>query len=60
MIEITKIILNLSFTIFAIYGIYVLVKWKKAAEKISKMCDEIHEEMNVDNGYSFNNDTDDI
>lgn len=43
--EITEIILNLSFTAFAIYGIYVLSKWKKSAQKISDLCDETHEEI---------------
>ena len=43
--EITGIILNIAFTIFAIYGIYVLTKWNKAAQKVSKMCDEVHEEF---------------
>ena len=43
--EITEIILNLSFTAFSIYGIYVLVKWKKAGEKVSEMCKEVHEEF---------------
>ena len=43
--EITGIILNIAFTIFAIYGTYVLTKWKNAAQKVSKMCDEMHEEI---------------
>ena len=43
--EITGIILNIAFTIFAVYGTYVLAKWKKAAQKVSKMCDEMHEEI---------------
>ena len=43
--EITGIILNVAFTIFAVYGTYVLTKWKKAAQKVSKMCDEMSEEI---------------
>ena len=43
--EITGAILNIAFTIFAVYGTYVLTKWKKAAQKVSKMCDEMHEEI---------------
>ncbi len=43
--EITEIIMNLSFTVFAIYGIYVLINWKRAAKKLSKLCDEMHEEI---------------
>ena len=45
--EITGTLLNIAFTIFAVYGTYVLTKWKKAAQKISKMCDEMHEEINT-------------
>ena len=44
--EIIEIIMNLSVTAFAIYGVYVLIKWKKAADKVNKMCDEMHEEIN--------------
>ena len=47
--EITSIILNLSFTAFAIYGIDVLSKWKKAAEKLSKMCDEMEKLVGEEN-----------
>lgn len=43
--EITTIILNVAFTAFAVYGIYVLTKWKKAAQKVSEMCDEMYEEI---------------
>lgn len=43
--EITEIITNLSLTAFAIYGIYVLVKWKRAAKAVTKMCDEMREDM---------------
>lgn len=42
--EVTAIILNVVFTAFAVYGIYVLATWKKAAQKVSKMCDETLEE----------------
>ena len=45
MSEIIVIIMNIAFTTFAIYGIYVLSKWKKAAKKLSKVCDEMHEEL---------------
>jgi predicted GNAT family N-acyltransferase len=45
--EITTIILNVAFTAFAVYGIYVLTKWKKAAQKVSKMCDEMYEDAEM-------------
>ena len=43
MLAITGSIMNLSVTVFAIYGVYVLVKWKKGADKVNKLCDEMHE-----------------
>lgn len=43
--EITEIILHVAFTIFVVYGTYVLTRWKKAAQKVSKMCDEMSEEI---------------
>lgn len=43
--EITEIIVNLAVTAFAIYGIYVLVKWKKAAQKVNELYDEMHQEL---------------
>ena len=45
MTEITETILNIALTVFAIYGTFVLTKWKKAAQKLSKVCDEMHEEL---------------
>ncbi len=54
MSEITTTILNIAFTVFAIYGTYVLTKWKSAAQKISKMCDEMHEEMQTEKGGANN------
>ncbi len=47
MTEIIETILNIALTIFTIYGIYVLTKWKKAAQKLSKVCDEMHEELHL-------------
>ena len=43
--EVIEIIMNLSFTAFAIYGIHVLFKWKRAAKEVTKMCDEMHDEI---------------
>lgn len=43
--EIIEIIMDLSFIAFAIYGIYVLAKWRKAAKEITKMCDEMRDEI---------------
>lgn len=45
MLVITGGIMNLSVCVFAIYGIYVLVKWRKAADKVDKMLDETSEEL---------------
>lgn len=39
------IIMDIAFTVFAIYGVYVLKQWKRAAQKLSKVCDEMHEEL---------------
>lgn len=50
MLMITESLMNLSVVVFAIYGTYVLVKWKKAADKVNKMCDEMHEEISPARG----------
>ena len=38
-------IMNTAFAAFAIYGIYVLLKWKRAADAVVKMCEEMKEEI---------------
>lgn len=43
--EVIEIIMDLSIIAFAIYGIHVLVKWKKAAKEVTEMCEEICEEI---------------
>ena len=45
MLVITGCVMNLSVALFAVYGIYVLVKWRKAVDKVNKMCDEMCDEM---------------
>ena len=48
MAEYVEITMNLVFTAFAFYGIVVLRRWKKAADKVNKMMDDLAEGVGND------------
>ena len=45
MINVIETVMDIAFTVFAIYGIFVLRKWRKVAVKTDTMLDETGEEV---------------
>lgn len=45
LINVIETVMDIAFTVFAIYGIFVLRKWYKVAVKTDAMLDETGEEI---------------
>ena len=49
MISVITAIMNIAFTIFAVYGIFVFRKWHKVAVEIEAMLIEMQNDLKEDN-----------
>lgn len=49
MISVITAIMNIAFTIFAVYGIFVFRKWHKVAVEIETMLIEMQNDLKEDN-----------